>query len=164
MTAVHYKKAITYRKSELQKFYIIVKSLNQQTFNFNLSFTWASKVKSIEQGCPRTQYLAKHLDLRGGKTCLTAYDTYETITYTWVHHMKVAKRSLLPPTFNLKMAAVGSPQMFLNFYHIAWHHIPEDSTICSACMSWNFKPYVQWRAVHALTIMKLLNACFDTLL
>jgi len=45
------------------------------------------------------------------------------------HHMKVAKRSLLPPSFNLKMTAVGSPQMLLNFYHAAWHHIPEDSTV-----------------------------------
>jgi len=56
----------------------------------------------------------------------------------------VAKRSLLPPTFNLKMAAVGSPQMLLTFYHIAWHHIPEDSTVRSACMSLNFQQYVQW--------------------
>jgi len=59
--------------------------------------------------------------------------------------MKVAKRSLVPPTFKLKMATVGSPQMLLNFYHIAWHHIPEDSTVCSPCMSQNFNPYVQWR-------------------
>jgi hypothetical protein len=58
--------------------------------------------------------------------------------------MKVARRSLLTPSFNMKMAAVGSPKMLLNFYHTAWHHIPEDSTVQSACMSRNFKPYVQW--------------------
>ena len=34
--------------------------------------------------------------------------------------------------------------MLLNFYHIAWHHIPEDSTVRSASMSWNFKSHVQW--------------------
>ena len=67
--------------------------------------------------------------------------------------MKVSKRSLLPPSFNLKMAAVGSPQMLINFYHTAWYHIPEYSTVYLACMSWNFKPYVQWHISERILVL-----------
>jgi len=35
----------------------------------------------------------------------------------------------------------------------AWHHIPDDSTVHSAWMSWNFKPYVQWRISEKILVL-----------
>jgi hypothetical protein len=43
--------------------------------------------------------------------------------------------------------------MLLNIYHTAWHHIPEDSTVHSACMSWNFKPCVQWHISDSILVL-----------